>query len=60
MELKATWKDRCMMQMRAFISSTMDKYGCTEDQVFEVIFKGLCSIEMFKLADSLLRKDEDG
>ena len=60
MKKEVTWKDRCDMQMRAFVNSTMNIYGCTEEQVYEVIFKGLCSIEMFKLADKLLGADDDG
>ncbi len=54
-----TWKDRCDMQMKALILSAMTVYGCTEEQVYEVIFKGLCSIQMFELADELLGKDEE-
>lgn len=60
MELKATWKDRCNLQIMSFVNSTKEIYGCTEEQVYEVIFKGLCSIEMFELADKLLGTDEDG
>ena len=59
MEKKITWKDRCDMQIKNFVNSTMTIYGCTEEQVYEVIFKGLCSIQMFELADELLGKDEE-
>ena len=55
-----TWKDRCDMQMTALVKASTNTYGCTEEQVYEVIFKGLCSTEMFKLADELLGTDEDG
>lgn len=60
MKKEVTWKDICDMQIKNFVNSTMTVYGCTEEQAYEVIFKGLCSIQMFELADKLLGKNEDG
>ena len=59
MEKKVTWKDRCDMQMKALVKASMNSYGCTEEQAYEVVFKGLCSYTMYKLADELLKTDED-
>ena len=58
MKKEVTWKDRCDMQIKNFVNSTMTVYGCTEEQVYEVIFKRLCSIEMFEFVDKLFGKDD--
>ncbi len=59
MELKVTWKDRCDMQIEALVKASTNTYGCTEEQAYEVVFKGLCSYTMYKLADELLRKNNE-
>ena len=59
MELKATWKDRCNLQIMSFVNSTKEIYGCTEEQAYEAVFKALCSTETYKLVDELLRKDDE-
>ena len=59
MELKMTWKDRCDMQMEALVKVSMNTYGCTEEQAYETVFKALCSIQMYKLVNEILRKDEE-
>lgn len=58
MELKMTWKDRCDMQMKALVLSTMTIYGCTEEEAYAILHKWLCSPELFKLADEILKKDD--
>ena len=54
--MEITWKDRCDMQIKSLVLSAITVYGCTEEQVYEVIFKELCSIDMFKLANRFLEK----
>lgn len=58
MKKEVTWKDRCDMQMRAFVNSTMNIYGCTEEQAYEAVFKALCSTATYKLVDELLGEDD--
>ena len=58
MELKVTWKDRCNMQIKNFINSTVTVYGCTEEQAYEAVFKALCSCATYKLVNELLEKDD--
>lgn len=58
MELKATWKDRCNLQIMSFVNSTKEIYGCTEEQAYEAVFKALCSTATYKLVDELLGKDD--
>lgn len=53
-----TWKDRCDMQIKNFVNSTMTIYGCTEEQAYEAVFKALCSTATYKLVDELLGKDD--
>ena len=59
MEPKVTWKKMCYMQVKSLVKSAVKIYGCTEGQAYEVVFKGLCSYTMYKLADELLKTDED-
>jgi hypothetical protein len=58
-EPKVTWKKMCYMQVKSLVKSAVKIYGCTEEQAYEVVFKGLCSYTMYKLADELLKTDED-
>ena len=58
MEKEVTWKDRCDMQIKNFVNSTMTIYGCTEEQAYEAVFKALCSTATYKLVDELLGKDD--
>ena len=59
MEPKVTWKKMCYMQVKSLVKSAVKIYGCTEEQAYEVVFKGLCSYTMYKLADELLRKNNE-
>ena len=56
--MEITWKDRCDMQMTAFVKASMNSYGCTEEQAYEAVFKALCSTATYKLVDELLGKDD--
>ena len=53
-----TWKEKCSIHFLAFIQSTMTVYGCTEEEAYAILHKWLCSPELFKLADEILKKDD--
>lgn len=54
-----TWKDRCNMQIKNFVQSTMNIYGCSEEDVYKILHKRLCQIGTYKLADVILGKCEE-